>query len=423
MNAVRPVAAPGWIAFQLGLFLLPSSALLAGLCLFISCIAGSRNRDTSFWTELWMRPLLIAGGLMLIGACFAETGSLAWAGLANWLPFFWGFWAFRPFLEDREHRHRAALMVLAGTVPVVVTGFGQMVLGWSGPWQLLGGGIIWHLAPGGEPEGRLSGLFDYANVAGAWLGVIWPFALAAVIQSRKPFWHRSLALLVSTAIVAATLMTRSRNAMAALALAVPTVLGPLQWSWLLPLLLLAFTPFLVAVLPGVPSSVQQWSLGLLPDSMRQRLLEKQSTDSLTRLAQWRFGLELMTVKPWLGWGAAAFSVLYPIHAQRKWHGHSHNLPIELAVSHGFPAALLVVGTVLALLVVALKRGMLSSGAMDRAWWTAVLVLAGMHATDLPFFDSRLNVLGWVLLSGLCGFIQQPEPDCGDHAASQVSAPS
>ena len=97
--------------------------------------------------------------------------------------------------------------------------------------------------------------------------------------------------------------------------------------------------------------------------------------------------------------------------------------MELAVSHGLPAALLVVGTVLALLVVALRRGMLAGDAMDRAWWTAVLMLVAMHATDLPFFDSRLNLLGWVLLSGLWAFIREAEPDHDAHEASLDSVPS
>ena len=122
-------------------------------------------------------------------------------------------------------------------------------------------------------------------------------------------------------------------------------------------------------------------------------------------------------RPWFGWGAAAFSVLYPIHAQRKWHGHSHNLPIELGVSHGWPVAVLVVGLVLVLLVIALRRGMLKRGPMDRAWWAASFVLVGMHATDLPFFDSRLNLLGWILLAGLCGFLQSHDAPVPDHDGS------
>ena len=104
---------------------------------------------------------------MLLGA---ETGALAWAGLGNWLPLFWAFWAFQPHLASEQQRRQAAWMLVAGTLPVLLTGLGQMFLGWQGPWQLGGGAIIWFVAPGGEPQGRLSALFDYANIAGAWLG-------------------------------------------------------------------------------------------------------------------------------------------------------------------------------------------------------------------------------------------------------------
>ena len=44
------------------------------------------------------------------------------------------------------------------------------------------------------------------------------------------------------------------------------------------------------------------------------------------------------------------------------------------------------------------------------------MLVEMHATDLPLFDSRLNILGWTLLAGLAAFNQEleqappPRPD-------------
>ena len=104
--------------------------------------------------------------------------------------------------------------------------------------------------------------------------------------------------------------------------------------------------------------------------------------------------------PFLGWGAAAFSVTYPIYAAKRWHGHFHNLPQELAISHGLPVMLL--------LLVALRRGILQKAPMERAWWTAMLLLVAMHATDLPLFDSPLNILGWALLTGLAAFNQELE---------------
>jgi O-antigen ligase len=129
----------------------------------------------------------------------------------------------------------------------------------------------------------------------------------------------------------------------------------------------------------------------------------------------------VAARPWLGWGAAAFSVLYPIYAAKRWHGHSHNLPLELAISHGIPVTVLIVGTVSLLLVVALKRGILKQDPVERAWWAAALVMVVMHATDLPLFDSRMNFLGWVLLAGLANFNQPRKLDRDVLAVSGATA--
>ena len=85
-------------------------------------------------------------------------------------------------------------MLVAGTAPVILTGLGQLWWGWRGPFQALGGLIIWHLHPGGNPEGRLAGLFDYANIAGAWMALVWPLLLAALLLSFV--WSPFLAMLM-----------------------------------------------------------------------------------------------------------------------------------------------------------------------------------------------------------------------------------
>ena len=396
--------------FRIGLFLLPSSALLGGLCLLAAAVIGSRGRAVPIWRDRWCQPLLLAAALMLIGALQATTGSLAWVGLGNWLPLIWAFWAFQPYLISERQRRNAAWMLVAGTLPVLLTGFGQMFLGWEGPWQLGGEAVVWFVAPGGKPLGRLSGLFDYANVAGAWLGVIWPLMIAAVL--RPDGWRRrGAALVLALAAGTAVLLTQSRNAVGGLVLALPLVIGPSSWLLLLPVLLLVSSPLLLA---------------LLPDSILERLLERGGDTPWkhTRLGQWTYAIQLVAARPWLGWGSAAFSVMYPIHAAKRWHGHSHNLPLELAISHGVPVALLIVGTVLALMMLALRRGMLRQAPLERAWWTSALVLLTMHFTDLPFFDARLNLLGWILLAGLCAFIRnsppRPGPGRGDPADVPVS---
>ena len=422
LDQARPGAAsaPGWRCFQLGLFLLPSTALLGSLLLFPALLLGSVARDRPYWRDPWNAPLLLAGILMLLGCFQADAQGLAWAGLANWLPFFWGFWGFQPYVCSPAARRRCGLWLVAGTVPVVVTGLGQLWWGWQGPWQLLGGLIVWFVSAGGRPQGRLSGLFDYANIASAWLALVWPLTLAALVQPGLNRWRRLVVITLAVLVVTALVLTESRNGWGSVVLVVPLVLGPPSWPWLIPVLALALIPVVVAVIPGMPSLLQDPARSLVPETIWARLSDSQYGGervlASTRISQWTVALQLIAERPWFGWGAAAFSVIYPLRTG-KWHGHAHNLPLELAISHGLPVVLLVVGLVLALLVVSLRRGL--SGLFDRAWWTALFILMVLHGTDLPFFDSRLNIAGWILLAGLrASFSQnqskqsQPEPVSG-----------
>ena len=402
----------GWRCFQLGLLLLASSALLAGMLLLVALILGCRQR-LPWWRDRVNQVLLLVSALMVLGCFTASSGWLAWVGLANWLPFFWAFWGFQPYLASAPARRRVALWLVAGTVPVIVTGLGQLFWGWSGPFQILGGAIIWHLKAGGNPPGRLAGLFDYANIAGAWLALAWPFALAALLQRPQPWRKRLPALLITVGLVAAMALTDSRNAWGALVLALPLVAGPARWIWLLPLLLLLLIPVGLASLPGVPLVLQAPARALVPGVIWERLSDLEFAGrrplAITRVNQWGVAVQLVAERPWLGWGAAAFSVIYPLRTAGIWHGHPHNLPVDLAVSHGVLVAVLLVGLVLALQIQAARRGMASGALFERAWWAAFLVLMALHATDIPLYDSRINIAGWVLLCGLRAYSLSPEP--------------
>jgi O-antigen ligase len=398
-----PTASPlGWRCFQLGLLLLASSALLGGILLFVALVAGCRRRRPPLQDPV-NRVLLLVSILMVLGCLRPYSGWLAWVGLANWLPFFVGFWAFQAYLTTPAARRRAGLALLAGTVPVVVTGLGQLWAGWQGPFQQLGGLIIWHLYPGGRPTGRLAGLFDYANIAGSWLALTWPFAVAGLLQPGLRLRGRLMAAAVALGVAVAVGLTDSRNAWGALVLALPLVAGPASWAWLLPILVPVLLLIALASISGVPELLQHPARALVPEAIWGRLSDLAHAGerplAITRLAQWGVAVGLVAERPWLGWGAAAFSLIYP-RRTGHWHGHPHNLPIDLAVSHGLPVALLLVGLVLGLLALALRCGMAGGSLWDRAWWASALVLVALHATDMPFYDSRINVAGWVLLAGL-----------------------
>ena len=391
--------------FHLGLIILPSSPLLSTIFFLTSSFNQLPKRKDKYWFDKSNYLLVLISILMIVGCFNAYSGWLAWVGLANWIPFFWCYWAFQPFLLTAELRQGASYCLLIGTFPVFVTGLGQIWFDWSGPWQILNGLIIWFVSAGGNPDGRLSGLFDYANITAAWLVVIWPLSLASLLRPSLHIWRRIIALLFAIAIVVSIVLTDSRNGWAGLIAALPTVIGISSWRWLLPLIMLSISPILFAVLPGIDSGLQDISRKIVPEALWTRLNDVRFGDvrpvETTRMSQWKEAYLLIIDKPWLGWGAAAFSVLYPLK-KGFWHGHSHNLPLELAVSHGVLVSFLINIFVIMLLITSFKKNIFMNKNLifERAWWTSFFLLVCMHSTDITFFDSRINLVGWILLSGL-----------------------
>ena len=94
----------------------------------VALIQGSRRRQP-WWHDRANAVLALVAMLMVAGAVAATLRSqalpsydpfLAWVGLSNWVPLFWGFWGFQPYVADGPARRRVALALVAGTVPVVV---------------------------------------------------------------------------------------------------------------------------------------------------------------------------------------------------------------------------------------------------------------------------------------------------------------
>ena len=397
--------------FRLGIFFLPSTALFSGIFLLISTIFAVRNNGGLILRDKWNYPFILVAILMLLSCINAFSGWLSWVGLANWIPLFWCFFCFQPFLNSSNLRKQASFFLLAGTVPVLITGFGQLWFDWAGPWQLMNGLVIWFISPGGQPEGRLSGLFDYANIAAAWLVVVWPFSLACLISKNTSHLRRFFAFVMAICIAAALVLTDSRNGWGGLVAAIPFVFGLSSWKWLLPLIFMFSLPIFLAVLPGIDQSIQEVARGLVPKGLWTRLTDIKFIDTRpiqsTRLSQWKVALDLIKDRPLLGWGAAAFSVLYPLR-KGLWHGHSHNLPLELAISHGVLVSLILTGTILFLLIKSLFQGVVNNNYLifDRSWWTSAFLLVSLHATDIPMFDSRINLVGWILFAGIRSMIKE-----------------
>ena len=105
-------------------------------------------------------------------------------GLANWIPLLMIFYSFQTFLNTKVKRIIFLKVALAGSIPILITGFGQYFFDWFGPFDTLNGLIVWYQRPMINNEG-LTGLFNNQNYAGAWLNFIFPFSIALFLERTQ----------------------------------------------------------------------------------------------------------------------------------------------------------------------------------------------------------------------------------------------
>jgi hypothetical protein len=74
------------------------------------------------------------------------------------------------------------------------------------------------------------------------------------------------------------------------------------------------------------------------------------------------------------------------------------------VSYGVPAGLLIIIPILLLLIFAIKKIFKKNifkkeFIFDKAWIVSLFVLISSQLVDVQYFDGRISLLVWILLSG------------------------
>ena len=399
----------GWICVQLAMLLLPSSALLAGLALLAAITLLRPVAQPSPLSRPESRWLLLLSVLMLIGSFWAVRGWVAWVGLFNWLPFFWFYLAIQPYLGTGASRLRLGQWIIAGSVPVIVVTLIQKAVGWSQLLETCWGLIRW---PMGDPA-FAAGLFDNPNVTATWLAVTMPFLAGIGLRHRQSLSTRAGAIVITVAASLALLINASRNALATLPVIwalscgrrgrIGVLLACLGYGGLVMLKLhqgqeAALAPLLDLTVPdGLIHKLQEMGTGTA-----------EGLKYIRRQAIYIAALGYIGRSPWVGLGENGFGHVYSadlirLHGELPSSGavmHSHNLLLEFALSHGIPALLLLVTVIGRSLVQAMPMLWGRVQGLDRAWLLATLVMLWVHLWDLPSFDSRVNVLDWLLLAAV-----------------------
>lgn len=414
-----------WNCAQLGLLLFPWLPNLGVVALLLA-VAATWKQD---YRTIIRRPLnwglAILSGWLIITCCFANNRSEAFLGLANLIPYFLVFAAYSALIQSPRELRQLARILVFGSLPVVILGFGQLFGGWAGI-KALHGVLGWILERGGNPPGRMASTFMYANIFAAYLQMVFILGLGLWIEAFQAWRRRrnqfSWQLLGLSALVMgnaiALILTNSRNAWGIAMLACLAFAVYLGWRWIVLGVMAAASTILWASFG--PELGRRSLRRIVPAFFWARLSDQLYSDrpvALMRKTQWQFAWNMTLERPWTGWGLRNFTPLYEAKMQ-LWLGHPHNLLLMLTAETGIPATLLfcgLVGWILARAVLLLRVWSDVEVSEDKPHWhqdkliffTYLLAFSGcilFNSVDVTLFDFRVNTLGWLLLSAICGVV-------------------
>jgi len=388
---------------------------IVGLLLAVGLVWKQHYRTIGQRPVNW--GLAILSSWLLLTCYFANHRAAAFLGLANFLPYFLVFAAFSALIQTPSQLRQLARIWVIGSLPVVILGLGQLFWGWAGAEQLQGV-LGWVMQPRGNPPGRMASVFMYANTLAAYLQMVFILGLGLWIErfqawrkdGKKLPWQLLLLSLVVLGNAIALFLTSSRNAWAIAFLTCLSFALYLGWRWIGAFVALIMGSILWASFGPEPG--RQLFRGMIPTYIWARLSDQLYRDrpvAQLRTTQWHFAWLMTQDRPWMGWGLRNFTPLYEAK-MHLWLGHPHNLLLMLTAETGIPATILLfslVGWILFQGVLLIVRCP-SQWHQDRLiLFTYLLAFGGctlFNLVDITLFDLRVNTLGWLLLSAICGVV-------------------
>jgi len=408
--------------FLIGIFFLPTAFSLSAIVLLI-CVFNGALRTKGYFQDKFNICFFSASIILLISATvhtnfndhlsnFPLNHSLSWIGLANWIPFFLCFWGFQPYLNSNLKRRKTGLIFIAGSLPVLITGIGQSFFNWYGPMETLNGLIIWYQRPLDNITG-MTGLFNNPNYTGLWLNLIFPFCLAELIHFRKYKLKSIFSYLLSFLFAFCTVLTNSRAAWISILMGSALMFGKKGLKFILYLLISICLVLSATIFPIFGNNIFYFLRSIIPSSIWMEFTDFQ----ISRLDIWYSALKTTINYPIFGTGGGSFPEIYR-YETGFWKGHAHNLPLEILVSYGIPAGIIILLPITYLFLVTTKviffNKPIQTSIFDKAWLTSILLLLFSQLVDVQYFDGRISIVFWILLSGARNIIDQDKENLSSN---------
>ena len=408
-----------FLLFKVGIFLLLAAPSIASFFIFLSMIFVSIEARDDFLKNRFNYPLFLVSCIIVLSSIINTIfpsqllqnwdRTLTWIGLFNWIPLFWCFWGFQYFLKSEKSREIIIKIFVSGSIPLIISGFGQIWFNWHGPFGIFNNLIIWFQRPI-DPNPLLvemTGLFNNKNYAGAWLIVAFPMCIACLTQKNLNFYKKFLILTITISVIVAIYLTSSRSAWFGSIISLNLLFSNIFIIFFLISFGIMISVFLLKI------NIFNETIPLISETLKYNLFSNFSLINILndeRLQIWQESLNLIGQRPFFGWGAGSFPYFcFSSKFNGQCFGHPHNLIFEIAHSYGLVSAILVFSFLFFILFKSFRiifiENISKKELFEKSWWVASFTLFLSQLIDIQYFDIRISITFWLLISGLTCIIK------------------
>ncbi len=350
-----------------------------------------------------------------------QTRSNIFLGLANWLPLFILFYSSQIYLNNSEKRKIFSKVFISGSLPLIVSCILQSIFKIHGPFKTLNGLVVWFQEPIPSHLG-VTGLFSNQNYTGLWLSIILVFLIYEFKSSKRNMKIKFIPAILIPLSAYFLILTDSRNALFGM------LIGTFSFiKRKVILIILLFLSIYIIFYNVILNNIGQnyiFFKNLFSDNLLNKLFAFDLANFLNypRIEIYSLASKFILESPLLGWGPSTFHILF----ERDWitnnpgileyprFQHTHNITFELAYNFGIPLAIIMCLFIFkilknALFIIYKKSEKDEELLINKTWFIAVIIMLISQINDVTYYDGKISILIWILLSGLKSLVEEKIP--------------
>tara|TARA_B100001248_G_scaffold258633_1_gene243169 strand:+ start:118 stop:1431 length:1314 start_codon:yes stop_codon:yes gene_type:complete len=409
--------------FLIGIFFLPSALPLGLIFLLTAVIISFCFAKENFFQNRWNLILFICLIWIIFSTIYSTIlnpaksildfdKSTIWLNLFNWVPIYFFFIGSQIYLKSEKQRLLLQRVLIAGTVPVLVSCIMQKFLNIYGPFETLFGTIVWFNYKFSAEQ--VSGLFNNPNYLGMWLTLCLPFSMSALKLEKNNILNSIIMYLINILIIYFAFATFSRNAFIGIVLSLLFMVERRKLIFFSISFFISLFIF-IYILPDFLNIIPINFSELSDANTFQKFSSLQLSPINPRIAIWSNAIDFISMRPLFGWGPGSFPHVFYENASLEIplikYQHTHNLIIELAYNFGIPNAILIVSSVFSILINTFKKinildKSLTAYSLNKPLLASFSIFLIAHCTDITYYDGKLSIIFSILLAGLKNFLDE-----------------